>query len=95
MQILALEQTIEGQNDLPTERQMELLNELTLKGQNELPAKGQNAQIQPPQDHGIDEIDGFDVSTWKRNDEGLLIPPDEASKVEVMCTCYDSGIAGH
>ena len=31
----------------------------------------------------------------KRNDEGLVIPPDEASKVEVMRTCHDSGIAGH
>ena len=38
---------------------------------------------------------GIDISSWERNQEGLLIPPNEASKLEVLRACHDSGIAGH
>lgn len=38
---------------------------------------------------------GIDVDSWKRNSEGLLIPPDDACKLEVLRACHDSGIAGH
>ena len=38
---------------------------------------------------------GADISSWERNKEGLLIPPNEASKLEVLRVCHDSGIAGH
>ena len=38
---------------------------------------------------------GIDISSWKRNKEGLLIPLNKASKLEVLRACHDSGIAGH
>ena len=38
---------------------------------------------------------GIDISSWEYNKEGLLIPPNEASKLEVLRACHDSGIAGH
>ena len=38
---------------------------------------------------------GVDISSWERKEEGLLIPPNEASKLEVLRACHDSGIAGH
>ena len=38
---------------------------------------------------------GVDISSWERQEEGLLIPLNEASKLEVLQTCHDSGIAGH
>ena len=41
------------------------------------------------------EVDEIDVSSRNRNNEGLLIPPDETAKLEVLRTCHDSGIAGH
>ena len=40
-------------------------------------------------------IERIDVNTWQRNHEGLLIPPNEAYKLEVFRVCHDSGIAGH
>ena len=36
-----------------------------------------------------------DISSWECNKEGLLIPPNEASKIEVLRASHDSGIAGH
>ena len=38
---------------------------------------------------------GIEVDTWERNSEGLLTPPDDACKLEILRTCHDSGIAGH
>ena len=38
---------------------------------------------------------GIDISSWERNHEGLLIPTNEASKVEVLRAGHASGIAGH
>ena len=54
-------------------------------------------------DHTDEDLDvdspdpdiGADISSWERNKEGLLIPPNEASKLEVVRACHDSGIAGH
>ena len=38
---------------------------------------------------------GIDINSWERNKEGLLIPPNEASKLKALRACHDSRIAGH
>ena len=109
MQILALEQTWERQNELSTgheselstERQIELSaarqNELSPERQIELSAARQNVLSVARQKKlpAINAIDGIDITTWQRNHEGLLIPPNEAYKLEALRACHDSGIAGH
>ena len=46
----------------------------------------------------------LDVSFWERTDAGLLIPPNSINlpesgdvdpKLEVLCACHNSGMAGH
>ena len=69
--------------------EIRLMQILTLEyrlDQNELSTERQNE---------LTGIDGIDVTTWQRNHEGLLIPPNEAYKLEVLRACHDSGIAGH
>ena len=93
IQIMALEQS--WKNELFTERQNELSteheNELSIERQNELSAERQNELPAACQN----ELPGFDVTTWQRNHEGLLIPPNEAYKLEVLRACHDSDIAGN